>query len=449
MSGEAVFVYDGSDAAGHAGETDYGAGAVADGDKMFDFVQELLNQVVPRKRSVTSYTLVDENGVYGDSTRDAVAMFRSSFSLDNKALNDGRNSFRRLQREYGLSDGDAGMIIDRETLVGVEQRATDDLVNGTGGSSGDTGLYELYDNVVRKFIDAMIARAVAYRDAMFFANSSGEWKPRTYPGDDEQIQGVSYCYGCNDKVEDFVMKVTDCRVDSPVPSNYRGRITDDNAGCQVGTGSYRYTGLRQGERNIWHTYAAQQAAAGNCNVVRNHKFYPVYWTGIDCSGFVQRVINAADPDITPGNGVPAVDVRVPDLDDYQLICANGQISLPNRTWAEYYFGHFADRRVTHYEVYPSNQSDRLKRLKLLRKGDLLKYVNDSGTTTHISIVYSERYGESDHNGDYDVIHAFSWECSANTQQCQTYPWLRKVGVTANNHPGLGAPRGFGRIRLWQ
>jgi len=82
LSGDAVFVYDGSDAAGHAGETDYGAGAVADGDKMFDFVQELLNQVVPRKRSVTSYTLVDENGVYGDSTRDAVAMFRSSFSLD-------------------------------------------------------------------------------------------------------------------------------------------------------------------------------------------------------------------------------------------------------------------------------------------------------------------------------------------------------------------------------
>jgi len=414
LSGKAVFVYDGSDAAGHAGETDYGAGAVADGDKMFDFVQELLNQVVPRKRSVTGYTLLEEDGVYGDNTRDAVERFRSSFSLDNKALNDGRNSFRRLQREYGLSDGDAGMIIDRETLVGVEQRATDDLVNGTGGSSGDTGLYELYDNVVRKFIDAMIARAVAYRDATF-SDANRNWKPRTYPTDSAQTVGVSYCFGCKDTVEEFVSTVSDCQVANPVPSNYRGNLK--NEGCVVGDGEADWPGLKENEYDLWYNDPDDAN-----DPFGDERYHPRYWAGIDCSGFVQWCVEAGR------QAADGMNITIPSPPRWR---SSQKIFTENNS------------RNVYYLSYPSDSNDRKELMKKFKRGDLLRY------SSHISIVYSERYGESDHNGDYDVIHAFSWECSANTQQCQTYPWLRKVGVTANNHPGLGAPRGFGRIRLWQ
>jgi len=47
-----------------------------------------------------------------------------------------------------------------------------------------------------------------------------------------------------------------------------------------------------------------------------------------------------------------------------------------------------------------------------------------------------------------VVHAFGWECSTPSTLCTNYPWFRKVGMTANNHPGLPAPSGFGRIKLW-
>jgi len=144
-------------------------------------------------------------------------------------------------------------------------------------------------------------------------------------------------------------------------------------------------------------------------------------------------------------------VKVPDLDDYQLICANMQISLPNRTWAEYYFGHFADRRVTHYEVYPSDQSDRLMRLKLLRKGDLLKYVNNSGTTTHISIVYSERAEIVGGNARYRIVHAYGENSYTYPDYDPTNPnqnvFSRKVLVTWQNISAN--PTGYGRIKLWQ
>jgi hypothetical protein len=79
-------------------------------------------------------------------------------------------------------------------------------------------------------------------------------------------------------------------------------------------------------------------------------------------------------------------------------------------------------------------------IEKIHRGDLVSYPG------HISMVYSERWGETNYGGDYDVIHAFSWECSP--QQCVVFPWLRKVGVTANSHIGLSTPAGIGRIKLW-
>ena len=82
--------------------------------------------------------------------------------------------------------------------------------------------------------------------------------------------------------------------------------------------------------------------------------------------------------------------------------------------------------------------------RLIHRGDVIQY-----NKSHISTVYSKKWGLSEHGGKYDIIHAFSWECSdPNSQKCRKYPWFRKVGVTANNHRGLKKPSGFGRIRLW-
>jgi len=95
---------------------------------------------------------------------------------------------------------------------------------------------------------------------------------------------------------------------------------------------------------------------------------------------------------------------------------------------------FTIEDVTH----PIEEND----IEKLKQGDLVRYDG------HISMVYSDRWGESEHGGDYDVVHAFGWECSTPSTLCTNYPWFRKVGMTANNHPGLPAPSGFGRIKLW-
>lgn len=54
----------------------------SDSDKKLDFVQELLNQVVPRKRTLSkTYELLDEDGYFGDKTSSALQTFRESFGM--------------------------------------------------------------------------------------------------------------------------------------------------------------------------------------------------------------------------------------------------------------------------------------------------------------------------------------------------------------------------------
>ena len=164
---------------------------------------------------------------------------------------------------------------------------------------------------------------------------------------------------------------------------------------------------------------------------------------------MQRVINAADPAITTNNGVPPVTVSVPDLSQFNLDCSGGAIRFRNRTWVGYYFDHFSDHRVAYYEQFPANNNDRLKLLKLLKRGDLLRYTNASGNDIHIAIFYSRRWGESEYNKpgvNYDIIHAFGVNGYDDDGNSTTPPvFSRKVVVTGND---ISTPAGFGRIRLW-
>jgi len=423
LAGEAVFVYDESTAENHIGKTPNTV--TEDGKKKFDFVQELLNQVVPRKRSVgdANYTLIDENGQFNNVTENALELFKDHFKVDNDAINGGKNTFNKLKKDYGITEKDK--IIDKETLVGVTKTEADVLINAS--TAGDTGLYELYEYAVKAFVRKMIAEAERYaNDTTGFKDRGGALR-----------NGVSYSFGSNDSISEYRLIATN-KTYAPYPyptgepyDSYRGNVGQADPGKQ-------YSGLKRDEKEvIWDQYFN----TADCDQITNHKFYPQSWAGIDCSGFVQRVINAADPAISSNNGVPPVVIRVDNLNNYSIVCNASGRYLANRTWVKYFFDYFDDRRVSEYIVLPDSGTERERLIKIIKKGDLIRYGN-----SHISIVYSEKWGTSQHGGDYDVIHAFGWECSGAT--CNKYPWFRKVGITPNNHLGLSAPSGFGRIKLW-
>lgn len=76
-------------------------------------------------------------------------------------------------------------------------------------------------------------------------------------------------------------------------------------------------------------------------------------------------------------------------------------------------------------------------------GDIVQY------DEHISIVYSERWGESQYSqtgASYDIIHAFGENYYDEDGNPSTPPMFsRKVLLTSDN---VSAPKGFGRTKLW-
>ncbi len=426
LDGEAVFVYDTLDEDNHKGKT--ASTVTTDNDKKLDFVQELLNQVVPRKRSITNYTLIEEDGIYDDDIVNALSTLKINFNIrvniDTQNTND---TFKKLMKDYDKqTDATTWLnrIIEKELLVGKVERDSrtgtepkDNLINTN--TSGDAGLYELYDNVVKPFINRAIEEAERYAGLRGAPVPTDNWIARTGEGNANSTNphgpGMSYCYGCKDEVNEFNLTAANCRAESTNTirnretdningNEYRGNINNTN--CVLGTGNNDWAGLTQNEYNLGLA-----------------PFSIDYWAGIDCSGLAQRSVNngrnvATGLNITiplPGNWIRAQDF-------------------------------FTDSRVFYIvlpEDTPTNIQERNRRLSKLRKGDLVRYDG------HISIVYSNRPNCGTTTCNYEIIHAFSWECSnVNSNTCRRYPWFRKVGVTTNGHPGLSAPTGFGRIKLW-
>ena len=462
LKGLAVFACDvdstGADRTGddHKGET------TGDEDKLreVDFVQELLNQVVPRKRSVKDadkYDLLDENGYFGNSVARAIELFKKHFNVDNTS--DEKSDFQKLVKDYNLTESEwINKIIDKKILVGKDKRIIidpkDNLINGVSGNDrNDTGLYELYENVVEVFVKKMIEEAEKY------ANSNNKtWYARTGEKQGPDVEGgagVSYCFGGKQDIGNYNSTVTSCvtpggstltgftiytqdtngnvtsstisLVNPGTPSNaavdntYKGNIND--TGCTY-TETLNYPGLYASEhRSLYYGDGAHYRDYNEAtdelsnpwptNAFPQFNMDPAnpYWSGIDCSGLVQWAVKN-------GKAVaPGLNITIPSPPTWQ-----SSQDL------------FTDNNYNNvlYLANPSDPDESTKVQKKLKKGDLVRY---SG---HISIVYSDRWGESTFNTDYDIIHAFGWD-EYNDE------FSRKVIITGND---ITAPTGFGRIKLW-
>ena len=423
LSGEAVFVHDGILTDSHAGVTP--DTVTGDGERMFDFVQELLNQVVPRKRSVGNHQLIDEDGLFFDEAMNAAAVFKREFNLNvNTSLGDTSDTFDKLMRDYGReaeAETWLNRVMGREFFVGETRRDSDDMINGT---TGDTGLYELYDNTVRVFVDAMTEEAERYAGLRGAVRPTDNWVARTGQGPAGSANphgpGMSYCFGCTDSVEHFNDTVANCQAETttqitnregdPNQVNYRGNI--NNQDCNnVGTGDRDWAGLRnRNEQKLWRNSVSGSAP-----------FNPSYWAGIDCSSLVQRVVESGR------NAVPGLVINIP--------------SLPTLVWS----GNFFINDHASYRPNPDSLQERVVVQKKLRKGDLVRYPG------HISIVYSERPSVSNDTCIYQVIHAYG----VNSYR---YPDIDEAGVNANEQvfsrkvlvtfQNISTRTGFGRIKLW-
>ena len=379
LDGRAVFVADDGQSGGKTNWVQIAADAQEESDyvtKIFstnldkvrlDFVQELLNQVVTRKRSVTGYDLIGEDGQFGNGSANALKMFRENFAAGNTHVNfianpdgtityDAINTspegpsppdntsaiFRKMMKDYGIrAQGVTGVekwlhkIVDQGTLVGETRKLYSEVNDPDETIGGDTGLYELYVNVVKRFVDGMIAEAERYagkqpKDMM------GPLPPDFYPKDQwysrgdgladaygptgcvvgtqcagSHGSGMSYSYGGKQTIDEFnsIVSMWKAPPSSTYNSialtsvnNYRGNCNETTGliDTSVTRGSKRWAGLyseRPGasgtEYKAWVAFKNEKDAVGKLkNDEREHPFAPYYWAGIDCSGLGGSIAQA-------------------------------------------------------------------------------------------------------------------------------------------------------------
>jgi len=368
-------------------------------------------------------------------------------------------------KDYELegSEGDYfNRIIDKETLVGKVQRTGDvtrDVLVNDGGSIKDTGLYELYVNVVVPFVDAMIEEGERYA-GIAHPEVTGEelptdnWisrgstsvngfgpkgcegtTPQTCAG--EHGPGMSYCFGCKQDVASYNLAVSKRKappndVYSSVPDDYKGDIDDSTGNIGATTDKKRWAGLNSKEINADSF---------------NQPFHPWYWAGIDCSGFVSRTLQSA------GETLNANETTIVNLDVPVQIHPTDTSRTANYTEdvAMDWVGN-----NTFFTVNDISYSQRFSRVqKLIRRGDILNYGGG-----YISIVYSDRPAcTEDENGKatytYEIIHAYGGDDDKGMYRYPDIPeaganrnkrvFGRKVIKTWNN---IANPTGFGRLKLW-
>ncbi len=173
-------------------------------DQGFDFVEEMLNQVVGRHRDAVAgptyaerYEFVAEDGLYDRITKRAVSEFRDHFNMPEersrivqKLVKDyGLDEFDEFSNRYltttndgsGTFDDDA--IVDQVLLIreegstyDFEHRAFKQLVRGEFIVPDlNAGLYEIYYNIVRIFIESKIEALELYTDDIIPNNGPGSY----------------------------------------------------------------------------------------------------------------------------------------------------------------------------------------------------------------------------------------------------------------------------------
>ena len=482
LDGKAVFVYDDTDDPARNGSyrsvystyAQMDVNADPEGSRRFYYVQEMLNQVVPRKRNLTnpfgtdaySYTLIDENGQYNADAYNALIAFKDNFALNVNDMigeyelstgytgNDNTSIiFRKLMKDYGkrrtgtpwLIDGAAGdswlyKIIDKDTLVKTTQRIplsnenvttdnADVLINGTG--QNDTGLYELYKNVVERFVNGMIDNAEHYSGDEGIAGIDApkdDWVSRgDIAGDTatnghgpsgcaaatpptcigEHGKGMSYCYGCKQKVDQFNSSVSKWKappnsVYPNIPTDYEGDV-DDNTGQDNAdqSSAKKWPGLYDDtEWALWNSHQS----------THEYDYYnPQYWAGIDCIGLAMRNIQAAAAGL-PDIGLSFPKVCVAYTDTTYTTCAE-QEPITDDKALDWVSTRLFNNRMRGQAYYFMKTSDK----KHIHKGDVVLYAD------HISTVYSEGYDENAPVGlRYKIIHPYGvdtyYETDPNTKK---------------------------------
>jgi hypothetical protein len=324
-------------------------------------------------------------------------------------------------------------------------------INGIPDDRNDTGLYELYKNVVERFNNSMVKEAERYAGTRHEADEdlpTDNWRSRNNYGAvgcasatpacaGEHGPGMSYCFGCKDTVPEFDVTAADCQAEDTADINkrendgianneYRGNIGDD---CGVGSGGYDWAGLKSGEHGT--------------------AFNISYWAGIDCSGLVWRAGDAAKYTL---QGM--INVSSLARDSCRFFYDNTTCENHRRQ---------NNPVPLHITYTPSgltyNFGDEDGRtneaLKKIHKGDWVSYQH------HISIVHSDRARSCVTNDDghttctYEIVHASGSDelCykaeNSKTKDCY---FNRKVTVNSINKElqskTLKNPTGFGRTKLW-
>lgn len=479
LAGEAVFVCDLQRNDDGSFNTDGGTYHVNVGDshkgdttgdsnnlRKVDFAQELLNQVVSRKRGVT-YALMDEDGYFGTITEAGIHTFKEAFHVANTAEG---TAFRKLMKDYG-QENKLGFwedkFVDKQLLVGGTQRTDlengpDNLINTVAGNTvNDTGLYELYVNVVKVFVDNLMNLANSYRTNSNPSNNANQWVSRTedvIQTTTEESQPVSYSYGGRNTITEFNDLVSKHRAPSydDIENNqdyieyqdYSGNIRDAQeaetnrlhiAHGVVGDGNKKWPGLYLFE---WQHGQNDPLPQGQSRA--GYRWYFENWTGIDCIGFVLhglryaerpadyatvQILSDADDMTLPGVSIGEVYVSSTETESIHANGWSGPLMLTN-------VSNFFDSRNTdllYYWVRTDGDQE------LIHKGDFVHY------NGHISIVYSNGWGSSlldsniYPNIDYDIVHAYGVES-------YHMDFSRKVIVTGNDI--ITMPNGFGRVKLW-
>jgi len=222
----------------------------------FDFVQEIFNQVVPRKRALTNaddskaeIELLAENGVFNAKVSERLKLFKRNFKLNinTKAgfyqpgsmpystdLNQDNTSpiFRKLMKDYGYQQVSANgswlkkpdmldQVVDQNILLGKERKLYGVAAIPDQEIGKDAGLYELYVNVVKRVVDKMIETAELYsgrRGTKGVDAPTDKWVSRTGEGSGSAESGghgsgMAYSFSGRKTISEFNDKVVEnCNV---------------------------------------------------------------------------------------------------------------------------------------------------------------------------------------------------------------------------------------------
>lgn len=430
LDGQAVFVYDDNDDDNHVGTTS--ADTMNLRMKKFDYVQELLNQILPRKRSINShFPLLDIDGAYGSSTTSAINEFRKEFLVDMPRKS---RTFEKIRNDYDTSLSQ-NSIIDKMILIGEMHRREDDTINTS--TADDTGLLELYENVVYPFVEAMIKEAERYAGFGEGVLPTMMWTSRAGHGPGFHGVGMSYSYGGFDTVDSYNLSVAPCG--APLTAvidyrnNYRGNLWFDPLSTEgVSIPEYiceihpyenmRWPGLKQNELEVWK----------NDKYIKDHRYNKNFWAGIDCSGLVLKTISHANSTI----GTKAKSSIPSNRINADSIFFSGNLDIT----ATFYFG-YDDPGDLPNDIDESQ----------LRRGDFLGNRIDP---SHIVIFYSHKPSKNVLGvRKWQIIHAYGHldknekDFISNDKKRE---FARKVVLSADNKQleGLGSPDIAGRITLW-